>query len=372
MKILYVIPVTGNGGIEKLVINWAKFFLLQGHEIEILSFNKGINNEFSDFKVYFLEDIKSRGKSIREKLSLFFRDNQFDIVHSHVNLNNGVVAKTLFNSKHTKVISHSHTDTYSKFNSVASKIYHMFIYKWYKKYIVKYSDMLISCSIKSGLFMFGTKTNFEILYNAVDTKKFIFDSKSRSKIRNKLSISENEKVIIHIGRYNDQKNHNFLIQVFKKLLDEHPKIKMILIGDGENFIDIQFKIKQYKLMDNIILIKETNEINEYLSASDLFILPSKFEGFPISIIEAQINGLDCIISTNITSEVVINENVFSLKLNQSIDEWCKLISKVLYNEAIETKRINHSNIVSNEKFDLNYQIEALYKIYNRLENQNNV
>lgn len=175
--------------------------------------------------------------------------------------------------------------------------------------------------------MFGKKQSRQkkitIIKNGLPVSEFKFNSKQRATIRKKLGI-ENKFVIGHVGRMTAQKNHLFLLDVFREYLKINKTAILLLIGDGELRTQIEDKILQYGISDNAILLGVKKNIAELYNVMDCFVFPSLYEGMPNTVIEAQTNGLSCVVADTITPSVKIAQNIIFCSLD-TLEEWPRLI-----------------------------------------------
>ena len=187
----------------------------------------------------------------------------------------------------------------------------------------------------------------------MNIKKYLFDKKHRNSIRKSLNI-DNKIVIGHVGRLSKEKNHLFMIELIKKLPSDYV---LVCVGNGPDEGKIKHKIIEEGLTDRIILVGKSINANYYYSAFDLFILPSLYEGLPTVAIEAQVSGLRCILSSNITKEVNVDNDVVFLELDQ--DRWAKeIIISEFHRKTIDTLRF--------KEYDIRYEVRELENIYDEL------
>ncbi len=212
-------------------------------------------------------------------------------------------------------------------SSSESKIKHI-IYKILRPFFNVITDIKIAPSRLAAEYTFGgnivKKGKVIFLHNAVDLKTYYFNEEGRNKIRNEFNIDKNQFVIGHIGRFNDQKNHSFLLDVFKNINEKDPNSVLILVGNGEKKEEIISKIKELDLEKSVILTGVRSDITNLLSAMDVFVFPSLYEGMPNTIIEAQATGLPCVLSDSITKEARITDLLQYLSLEVPSIEWCKV------------------------------------------------
>ena len=187
-------------------------------------------------------------------------------------------------------------------------------------------NVKIAPSKLAAKFVFGNSKNVYILHNALNYNDFEFSEEIRNKIRKELKIG-NKTLYGHVGRFNVQKNHMFLLEIFQEIVKKDKDSVLVLIGEGELENDILTKIKELKLEKKVLVLGAKKNVNEYLMAFDKIIFPSFFEGMPNVIIEAQASGLPCFISNTITKEANITGLLTYIDLNKTSFEWADIIIK---------------------------------------------
>ena len=211
-------------------------------------------------------------------------------------------------------IMHSHiTNSEHSLKGIVKKIL--------RNNISKYSDLRLACSTEAGKYLYK-KNNFQLCHNAIDISKFVFDINIRKKIRNEFRFRDDTFIIGNVGRFVPQKNHLFLIDVFTRL-PQDGTYKLLLCGDGELRKQVTNYAINKKVIQNVVFAGNVQNMNEVYQAMDIFVMPSLYEGLPVSGIEAQANGLPCIFANTITREVAIDKCRF-LGID-NVDEWVKLI-----------------------------------------------
>ncbi len=343
----------GVGGITSNMINYIGVIRNRKPDWTFTVIVTGIRDESvvakfraMDCNVIFFPDRKKSLINYLIKIHNLLRNNSYDVVHVHGN--SSTMFFELWLAKIScvkKRIAHCHN---SKCNH---PIFHRLLYPFFKK---TYTDAL-SCSDSAGDWIFGKK-NYKVLYNAIDLNKFVFDSKERYIYRKKLSIDKDSIVVGHIGVFNEQKNQEFVLKVFCEL-SEKINSHLILIGEGENKSCIENLALQHE-NSNIHFLGVRRDVEKWMSAMDIFIFPSKWEGLGMVAIEAEVSGLPVLASTNVPNSIKINENVIFRSLSDDVDIWCDDI-KILIRES------NSRNIELEkfEKYDINLQALELEKIY---------
>lgn len=189
----------------------------------------------------------------------------------------------------------------------------------------RYVDSAIAPSDLAARYTFGDKAygrgEVAILHNAVDLGVFKFDGAARDSIRRELGIPSDARVIGHVGRFAQQKNHAFLADIFKSIHDKDERAVLLLVGDGPLREDFERRIAELGLSENVVLAGIRSDVPALLSAMDVFVFPSFYEGMPNTVIEAQATGLACVISDTITAQADITGLVDYMSLSSSADAW---------------------------------------------------
>lgn len=263
-------------------------------------------------------------------------------------------------------IIHSHIDSSNK-------------PKWFKllsKYLVIYNQHYLlnhpkitklAASKKCGAWMFGKHNDFKVISNGVNTQQFCYNSIYRKNVREKLSISNNNKVIITTSRLEPVKNYSKIINVFFYIHKIIPNSSLIILGTGSEFNKIKDMVYSYHLSNNVYFLgnKKMNEIPKYLSSADMMIMPSIYEGLPFSLIEAQSCGLPALVSKGIPEAANVTGNVHYLSVNSSDKEWAKKSIKLLYSN---NSRMDMNDIVKGSKFNLNKTVNEIDGLYSHMIN----
>lgn len=222
-------------------------------------------------------------------------------------------------------IMHSHNSGFEQRIGFAKKVImkmNRFLLKWG-------ATNYFACSQLAGKWMFGEKTPFTVIPNAIDCSKFCFDSEVRNEMRKSLHI-EDKFVVGHVGRFTYQKNHDFLIDIFNEIHKINPKAVLLLIGDAVGnmsyYEKAKQKVAQYGLTECVQFLGMRNDVPLLMQAMDCFVLPSRFEGLPVVGIEAQAAGLPCFFSDTITREVGLTELAHFVSLKDSSEDWAKKIT----------------------------------------------
>ena len=218
----------------------------------------------------------------------------------------------------------------------------------------------ISPSKEAAKFMFGTLNKVTILNNGLDTKQFKFSFEKRNEIRKQFN-AENNFIIGHIGRFNLQKNHKFLLEVFAEIKKQKENAVLWLIGKGKLETEIEKQAKKLNILDSIKFLGIRSDIPDLLSAMDVFVFPSLFEGMPNTVIEAQTNGLPCLIANTITKQAKQTEIVHFMSLKQTFSEWANKAIEIVEKQNLDT-RIKYAEEMKRAGYNISIVTEQFVKI----------
>lgn len=364
-KILVVAKTLNEGGISKFIertyssINVDKLFditvltLTTNNDIKIIK-----NLENSGIKVISVEAINKAPYKYFRGILKVFRNNKFDIVHWHTdNWVNVFPILLAMKEKNTKVIVQSHNS--SNTDVVNSKI-KMFIQNHFIEKNTNWDIVRIAVSEEAAKWMFGSTEKVQILANPINVEKFKYSEKDRKFIRKKYGI-ENEIAFGNVGRFKEQKNQMFLLDIFNEIRKLNSNVKLILIGSGPLEEKIDNKIKKFSLQNEVIKVKWTDSVDKFYSAFDEIIFPSLYEGFPLSLIEAQSTGCPVIFSDSITKKVKIVNSTVSCSLERGSKFWAKKALENLENSI--NNRIDTYKILLNQSFDYSSYNKKMINLY---------
>lgn len=360
MKKILVVGLTDNlGGIESFFMTYYRRLDKKKFHFDFVTIFHGVafqeELEKDGCKIYHLPSFKKHPYRYQKTLRKIIKENKYDVVHvnmlSAANILPLRVAKSL---GVPKIIAHSHNSDIPK--GIARKILHL---KNQKK-ISRYANTLVACSKKAGDWLFGKDTDFTILHNAVEMDKFKYNENYRKQIREKLNIGDSY-LIGHIGRFCEQKNQTFIIEILKECKKEKKDIKLLLIGNGSDKEKIKQKVKSLDLEECVIFLENTLDVYQYYSAFDLFIMPSKFEGLVIVGVESQANGLPTLFSDTISKEIKANDNVEFLSICD-VTIWKDRILSFAKEEPGKRRKLDREKF-KNAGYDIVSQTKNLERIY---------
>jgi glycosyltransferase involved in cell wall biosynthesis len=362
IRVLHIVGgVMDVGGIEMFLMNYYRhidrnviqfdFCIVEegdGHFDEEIRGLGGVIYNLPSKKRHPIKHLKSLLKVLRH-----YRNYP---VHMHLDGMNGLYGLIALINKNQIRISHSHNT-----NHLTNNIVKRLIHDFFRLLNRAVNNKFAACSNEACLWLHGIKKAQEaiLIRNAINTKNFEFSEALREQYREYYGITD-EIVIGHVGRFDPQKNHDFILQIANELKNKSFNFKFIFIGDGVLFERINSKVKMLKLDSKVIFVGKTKRPNIYYHMMDLFILPSNFEGLGISLVEAQVNGLNCIVSDEIPDEAVISENVKKLPLGNS-ENWA---NNIIQANTSRVFNLIESYEIEKNKIILETYYRSLFQIVN--------
>lgn len=349
------------GGLESLVMD-----IYRGIDRERIQFDF---LTFREIPGYFDEEIRSLGGNVHylspitiknfsavpSRVCSFLKKHpQYKIVHAHLDQWCGIVLKGAKQANTPVRIAHSHS-TYLTFN--IENIIRNII----KLPVNKYATHRFAISQKAGIWLFGKKNvgngNVTIWHNAVNCDKFRYNDDVRKKMRSELDLND-ACTIVHVGNLRYPKNPLFLIDIFCDLIKKIPNSKLLSIGKDCMDGQCQRYAEQKKCIDKIMFLGMRSDVAQLLQAGDVFVFPSRWEGFPGAVLEAQAAGLPCVISDAITDEVCLTDNIAQLPINKGTDIWVNKICE--FNGSAQA---DSYNILVQKGFDISVLSKKLSDFY---------
>ena len=360
IRVLHVLGALDRGGAETMIMN-----LYRNINKEKVQFDFVVHTEkHCDYegevlgmggKIYSFP--KYRGVNTLQYIKAwkeFFHNHlEHQIVHGHMRSTASIYLAIAKRHQRYTVV-HSHNVSSGKGISAIVKD----VLQFPLRYI---ADYFFACSITAGEWLFGERIvkgkKFEVLPNAIEAKKYIYDETIRKRVRKELKI-EDKIVIGHIGRFHPQKNHTFLIDLFEQVNLKSKQFVLLLIGEGELKENIQALVKEKKLQEDVLFLGMREDVNEILQAMDIFLFPSLYEGLGIVTIEAEAADLPVVCSTNVPSDVALTEKIQFLSLDD-MEAWIKVIES--HTKLKERK--NNLVIIQEAGYDIQSTTEKLEQFY---------
>ncbi len=378
IRILQVISTLNVGsGIAHFVMNYYRKMVSNEIQFDFLLFEDVPNS--------FKEEVQSLGGNIyyisaptlftissyKKRVRAFFMKNKqvYDVVHIHEILVQKYICKYAKKYNNCSIFIHSHNSKFVTFDNNQSFLKASIKYAFKKirntfllAHLKKNADYYLACSKEAGIALYGKKIvekndHFYLIKNSIDLDKYTFNTSIREEYRKKFSITENQIVLMNVGRLCEQKNQVFLLDVFEKIVEKNNQYCLILIGEGQHRKLLEHRIQESGLEHNVKILGNRLDIPQLLQMADLYVFPSTFEGLGISLIEAQANGLACISSNHVPQEACVSDQVSFIELNQQC--W---VDSIL---SAQLERKDTRPMIKECGYDLNDAVIQLKMLYMR-------
>lgn len=218
-----------------------------------------------------------------------------------------------------KVIVHSHS---------TNTLYHLNAHKLFRPLLAKTKVDRFACSNEAGKWLYGERGRFQIIKNGIDTNRFCYSENVRNRVRIEHGWTGN-KIVGHVGSFTYPKNHLFLLEVFRELIKLDSSVRLILVGKGEYKSRILQYMSDNNISEYVTLMGVRQDVSDICQAMDIMIFPSRYEGLPVALVEAQAAALPCLISDVISNEIDLTDCIHRASLNSSAVEWAKMAKKIL-------------------------------------------
>lgn len=360
IRILHVLNNLGSGGVEGLLMNIYRVIDRAKIQFDFM-IRSARDNRFADEveqmggRVFIMPDFPRKVLDNYRAVDAFFAEHkEYDIIHVHANALIYTIP-LLLARKHgvPHRILHSHSTGTS--GGLVGRVLH----KLNKLFLDILCTDRLACSEDAARWMYGKRT-YTLVNNGIDIESYRYSPERRQQIRSQLGLRD-ELLIGHVGRFLPVKNHDFIIEVFAELLKQSPDAKLLLIGEGKMSPKTQKRIRNLNIEDNIIQTGVVSNVHEYMSAMDIFIFPSKYEGLGIAGIEAQASGLPSFISDKIPERVMTSDSVHVLSLKDSPQEWANAILSCRMYERV---RVDNNAL---ENFDIRKTAQKLVDFYSEMK-----
>lgn len=361
MKVLQVVGQLCVGGQETMAKNFYEYIDREHFDFDYVVYGEEIGEyeaELEEYGAHIFHVTYSKNIfSYIKQMFLIIKNGKYDVVHSHTYTNNGLVLSVAKFCHVPNRISHCHTTESGKNNSLLYSLYHTLM----RKIVLASATDYIACGEKAGEMFYGKQMfnqNGIVLKNGIDLKKYKFNQTIRNKIRAQYQLDD-FLVCGTVSRIEPVKNHGYLIKIAKRMKLMNLPVKFMVVGDGSLLSTLKNECMSEGVFEEFLFLGQRNDSNELLNAMDVFLQPSIFEGVPLAVIEAQANGLPCVVSNNVSEEVKINPNVVLLSISdQSVLEWCEQIDQFSHKE----RYCNNDKLIE-AGYDIRVTCKKLERIY---------
>lgn len=363
IRVLQIIGIVAGGGVEAVVLNYYKHIDRTKVQFDFIVHN--------DNKIDITQKVEAMGGKVY-KVTPYYKNpiafmwdiykvikrHHYRIVHSNMNTLSAFSLFAAWAAGAPVRILHNHST--SSPGETKRNIMKFMLRPFARLFATHY----FACSRLAGEWMYGRKMmdsgKVKIVNNALDLKKYAFNSRKREMLRKELGFTD-EFVIGHVGRFMFQKNHEFLIDVFVKAYKKNPHMVLLLIGDGPLRSAMEEKVKKLGLTDHVNFLGLRNDVQNLYNVMDIFVLPSHYEGLPVVGVEAQANGLPCLFSTKVTKETHLTHSAQFLDLSTGASKWAERIVSMKYKRNEEV-----GEELRQAGFEINKEARNLANFYTKL------
>lgn len=361
IRVLQVVTKMDAAGIETLLMNFYRNIDRNKVQFDFLTHRESsgyYDNEILSLggKIFSVPPINPlRHQSYIRALKMFYYEHkEYKVVHSHINTFSMYPLRAAMEARIPVRIAHSHIANVPIDLKTPFRLYT-------KSKLKDYSTYNFACSNLAGKWLFGSsaivKENFQVINNSINASLYTYSEKTKNRVKTVLGL-EDKFVMSHIGRFNKQKNHDFLIEIFKIVHNKMPNSILLLIGEGELRNKIEQKVADFGLSDCVIFMGVRSDIPELLQATDVFVFPSLYEGLGIVAIEAQAAGVHCIVADTVPKDVIITDLVEQVPLNKGPKIWAESILR-----CVKYEKKNTLNEIRKAGFDMTEQAKKLENFY---------
>ncbi|MCM3568215.1 glycosyltransferase family 1 protein [Neobacillus mesonae] len=368
-RVLHIVSAMNRGGAETLIMNVYRNIDKSKIQFDFVVHHPDQGDYDEEIiklggKIFKIQSLGKLGpiKYIKELVKIL-KLHPYIAVHSHTDYQSGFPAFAAKLAGVQNRICHSHSTNWQKGTKIKDKI----ILKILQAIIKISATRYCSCSEEAAKFLFGKHVienrKYIILNNGINVIEFIkVNKESKKKLLQSLNLSENKIIIGHVGTFSESKNQFFIIKVLKKLLEKDSRFVALFVGEGPLKFKIMSEAENLGIKDNIRFLGVREDIPELMNAFDIFLFPSKFEGFGIVTIEAQSAGTPCVLSQAVPKSVDMGLGLVSfVDLNRNLEVWCDAVLKNLNIGRPDKNKIVQQ--VKSKGFAIQENIQEWLKLY---------
>lgn len=339
IRVLQVFAALDSGGVANFVMNTYRRIdreIIQ-YDFAITSGEKSLMDDEAKAlgaRLFYCNTEKSLAENIGDIIK---KEGPFEAVHSHLFFYSGLVLRMAKRCGVPIRIAHAHNAHTGESSSLLRKVYEAGM----RHLIKSYATVMMGCSEKACRYVFGdncmSNNCVMVMPDGIDCERFAFNKEMREKGRREYGL-EDKFVVGHVGHFNPAKNHEKILSVFADLAKRREDVALLLVGDGELENDVRAKVQELELNDRVVFAGAHKDIENMYQAMDVFLFPSRYEGFGMAMIEAQANGLACVASDVVPKDTNADGRAVYLSLDEADEKWA---------DAIENAPLRSSNKVKN-------------------------
>ena len=367
IRILHVLNSLNRGGAETMLMNYYRKIDRRRFQFDFVVHDSNLGvyaAEVSQLGGHIYYVPKFKGYNVFACIQAWqriFREAQNDrIVQGHMPSTAGLyLLLARLNGRLT--IVHAHSDDRANEDSLGRRMARRILYALARRIAQRF----YGCSKRAGEASYGKKIveseAFSLWHNAIDYKRFAFQREVRDSLRSKLGLAAGTFVIGHVGRFTWAKNHEFLLNLFTEFHKNHPDSRLLLVGDGELRSKLEQQMQDLHIRESVIMTGAVDNVEDYMTIMDVFVFPSHYEGLPTVNIEAQVNGLRCIVSTGVPEEVCIASGQVAFLPLTDKSRWLSELEK-----SMVIGRTSSTMALQNRDYDILQTVKWAESEYQRL------
>lgn len=362
IKIAHIAGGLTSGGVEAVIYNYFSAMNRDNYELHYITYdtpNEEVKKKFENIGFTVHQVAKKKEHFFKSCMQVYtiFKSNDIAIVHSHMTLMSFVTSVIgIFTGAKVR-IAHSHL-------AQKSSGWKRILYGLFKWLTVVTSTDYFACGEDAAVFLYGEKRvnrgKVTILHNSIQVQKFLPEESLRREIRERMHLTE--KICYgHVGRFTEQKNHDFLIDIYEELHRIQPESILMLIGEGPLEDRIKKKVAQKGLGENVLFLGSREDVQDLYQAMDVFLLPSLYEGLALALVEAQCAGLPIITSDTVTREIALTEEITYMSLGESPGAWAEAIAR----KSHYGQKKNNAALLAEAGYDIAKEADKLDNYYRK-------
>ncbi len=356
-RVVHAVAGMNYGGYETLIINLYRAIDKQKVQFDFISSFDGVfDKEIVSlggriFKIPFITE-KGPFAYTKNISKIFSHNKDIKIVHSHMDKFSGMVLRQAKKADIPVRIAHSHS-----IKNEGGVLFHA-VKSYYGSFIENNATDLFACSKPAAEWLFKQNAkDAVIIKNGIDLNRFKQSDIIRKEMLNSLGLNDSF-VVGHVGRFNEPKNHEFLLSVFNEILKQRHDAKLVLVGDGHKKSSIEQLASKLEITEKVSFLGARNDIEKIMQTFDVFLMPSLYEGVPLTVIEAQSLGIPLVLSDRVSTDSDLTKGVCHLSLETPCDVWAKNVLSITQQPVFECRQ----NVI-NAGYDINKTADFLTEYY---------
>ena len=363
IRVLQVVTKMHRAGLETMIMNYYRAMDRSKVQFDFLLHRNAVGDYDQEIRslgglIHYVPRANPLSSTYLAGLDGFFSDHpEYRVVHSHIDCMSSLPLRAARKHGVPVRIAHSHS------SSIA--LDHRFPLKQLCKHrIRREATHRFACAEQAGRWLFGAD-DFQIVRNAIDVAPFSYDGQSRTALRKELGIPQGSLLLGHVGSFTPVKNHRLILEAFREAKKKRQDAFLVLVGDGNLRAQAEGLAERMGVLPSVLFTGTRQDIPAIMSALDVFVMPSLYEGLPMVLVEAQASGLPCVISDAIPPDCDLTDRIARVSLGESAQEWG---DRILLAAGSTANRAPYADCVKEAGFDVACEAKKLEDFYLSLHN----